>query len=284
MPPKGSKVSSGPAHLGDRVGHVVGEDLDDAGAAARRGGAEVGQPAVVGLDAGPAALVVLGRGGQRDQVPLGEEGGDRVGKEHLGRNAVGLGLGETPRAVPIAVGDRREQVGERIHVRPRPRHRTRRATGWPDTACSPECRRRHDRRPRRPCNEPARARSPSSAQGRRWKLPGADGVGPAVQHGRRLLEPVSDDEVAPLHAPHTEAAELAQVHDVDRPTRRLQLRLELLEGGAGCRRPRAFPLQGLGVGCAGRSRAPCRAGHPRDRRRRPAGPCRRRSVDAPTPR
>ena len=120
MPPKGSKVRGGPAHLGDGVVHVVGEDLHDAGPPARRGGAEVGQPAVVGLDAGPAPLVVLGRRGQRDQVPLGEEGGDRVGEEHLGRDAVGLGLGQAPVAVPAAVGDRREEVGEGVDVLGRP--------------------------------------------------------------------------------------------------------------------------------------------------------------------
>ena len=109
---EGVEGLGGPAHLGDRVGHVVGEDLDDAGPPARRGGAEVGQPAVVGLDAGPAALVVLGRRRQGDQVPLGEEGGHGVGEEHLGRNAVGLGLGQAPARCP-SCGRRSAPAGRR---------------------------------------------------------------------------------------------------------------------------------------------------------------------------
>ncbi len=116
MPPKGSKVAAAQRTSATASCNVIGEDLDDAGPAPRGGRAEVGQPAVVGLHAGPAPFVVLGRRRQGDEVPLGEEGRDRVGEEDLGRDAVGLGLGQAPVAVPAAVGDRRDQIGVRVHV------------------------------------------------------------------------------------------------------------------------------------------------------------------------
>ena len=54
-------VLLGPADLVDRVVDVVQEDLREPGAPAGRRGAEVGEPAVVRLQPGPPALVVLGR-------------------------------------------------------------------------------------------------------------------------------------------------------------------------------------------------------------------------------
>ncbi len=94
----------------------VGEDLGHAGPAARRPGAEVGQPAVVGLDPGPPALVVGRRRGERHQAPLLEERGHGVGEQHLGGDPVGVVLGQAPVGVPAAVGGRRQQVGERVDV------------------------------------------------------------------------------------------------------------------------------------------------------------------------
>ena len=52
------------SHLGERVVDVVQQDLRDAGPAAGRGRAEVGEPAVVRLEPGPPVLV-LGRGSAR---------------------------------------------------------------------------------------------------------------------------------------------------------------------------------------------------------------------------
>ena len=54
-----------PAHLGHRPVDVVQHDLGDAGPAAGGRGAEVGQPAVVGVQAGPAQLEVAGGGPRR---------------------------------------------------------------------------------------------------------------------------------------------------------------------------------------------------------------------------
>ena len=52
----------GPAHFGDGGVDVVEEDLGHARPPAGRLGAEVGHPAVVGLEAGPPQLELLGRG------------------------------------------------------------------------------------------------------------------------------------------------------------------------------------------------------------------------------
>ena len=106
-----------PGDLGQRVFHAVDEDLDDAGAPARLCETEVGHPAVVGLDAGPPSLVVGLVRGQRHQVALLEEGGDRVGEEDLGHDPVGLVLGQSSLGVPVAVADRGEEVGEGDLVR-----------------------------------------------------------------------------------------------------------------------------------------------------------------------
>ena len=109
-----------PADLVERVVEVVEEDLHAPGASARRLRAEVGEPAVVRLHSGPAPLVVLGGRLQRGEVSLREERRHRVREEHLGDDALRLGLLEPPSAVPVAVRGRREQIGERIDVRVRP--------------------------------------------------------------------------------------------------------------------------------------------------------------------
>ena len=61
----GQPVLGGPADLGDRALDVVQHDLADAGPAPRRVGAEVGEPAVVGPQPGPAPLEVAGAGARR---------------------------------------------------------------------------------------------------------------------------------------------------------------------------------------------------------------------------
>jgi hypothetical protein len=95
-----------PAHLVDGPVDVVEQDLGDAGPAAGRGGAEVGQPAVVGVQPGPTQVQVAGRGPRwlLDQRRPGEERRHGVGEDHLGHDAVGLELGQPAVAVPVAVG------------------------------------------------------------------------------------------------------------------------------------------------------------------------------------
>ena len=66
----------------------------------------------MGLDAGPASLVVGLAGRQRDQVALLEERRDGVREEDLGDDAVGLVLGQAPLRVPAAVAVGAQEVGE----------------------------------------------------------------------------------------------------------------------------------------------------------------------------
>ena len=79
MPPNGMKASAAQRISAERVLDPVGETW--ATPARRPGpGAEVGQPAVVGLNAGPAPLVVaLGRG-SATRLPSSKNGGTVFGK------------------------------------------------------------------------------------------------------------------------------------------------------------------------------------------------------------
>ena len=106
-----------PANLVERVVDVVQEDLREPGAAAGRGRAEVGDPAVVRLQPGPTPLVVGGRRLERGEIALREERRHRVREEHLGDDALRLGLLQPALAVPVAVRGRRLQIGEGIDVR-----------------------------------------------------------------------------------------------------------------------------------------------------------------------
>ena len=74
-----------PLDVVDRVVDVVQEDLADAGATLGEPAAPVGQPAVVGADAGEAVLVLVGgrRPGEQDEAR--EERRDGVGEHDLGR-------------------------------------------------------------------------------------------------------------------------------------------------------------------------------------------------------
>ena len=116
IPPEGCEGGGGPPHLGQRIVDVVGEDLGHAGPAARHQRAEVGQPAIVGLDPGPPALVVGRRRREGQQAPLLEERGHGVREQHLGGDAVGVVLGQASVGVPAAVGGSRLQVGVRVDV------------------------------------------------------------------------------------------------------------------------------------------------------------------------
>ncbi len=95
-------MAADPSNVGDGVVQVVEEHLADAGPPLRAFGHEVGQPTVVGPDAGQAVAVVLGRGGRGEQHEAREEGGDGVGEQDLGHHPVALLVVPPPAAVPIA--------------------------------------------------------------------------------------------------------------------------------------------------------------------------------------
>ena len=80
MPPKGSNVAAAQRTSATASAMSLANTWTMPGPPARRGGAEVGQPTVVGLDAGPAPLVVLRRRRQRHEIALAEEGGTVFGK------------------------------------------------------------------------------------------------------------------------------------------------------------------------------------------------------------
>ena len=107
--------------LFDCVVDVGEEDLGDPGAPARCARAEVGEPTVVGAEAGDAVLVVVAvRGLAGREQPGGEERRDRVREEHLGDDAVVLQLPGTTVGVPVARRGLAAEVVERVHVRARP--------------------------------------------------------------------------------------------------------------------------------------------------------------------
>ena len=92
-----------PTDLGDGGVDVVERDLRDAGPAPRRPGTEVGQPAVVRLQADPSPVEVAGVGGRCEhERGTREERRDRVREDDLGDDAVGLEVGEPPLVVPVA--------------------------------------------------------------------------------------------------------------------------------------------------------------------------------------
>jgi hypothetical protein len=90
-------VLTGPDDLRDGIVDVVEEDLRHTGSAARRLGAEVGQPAVVGLESGPAELVHVAGWRTRQQVAGREEGRNGVREQHFGHDTVVLELAQARR-------------------------------------------------------------------------------------------------------------------------------------------------------------------------------------------
>ncbi len=95
-----------PADLLDGRVDVVEHDLRDARPLSRCLGAEVGEPAVVCLEAGPAPLEITGTVGRRlvQQADRGEERRNRVGEDDLAHHAVGLHLGQATVGIPVALG------------------------------------------------------------------------------------------------------------------------------------------------------------------------------------
>ena len=106
--------------LGQRVVEVVEQDLADAGVPARNLRAEVGEPAVVGAEAGHPQFVLGRRRQRREQVAAREERRHGVGEQHLGGDAVGLELALAALAVPAAIRVRHHLVEVRIDERLRP--------------------------------------------------------------------------------------------------------------------------------------------------------------------
>ena len=102
-----------PAHLGERVVDVVQEDLREPGAPARARPRRSRPANGCAPAAGPAAFVVGGRRLERGEIALREERRHRVREQHLGDDALRLGLLQAALAVPVAVRGRRQQVGER---------------------------------------------------------------------------------------------------------------------------------------------------------------------------
>ena len=114
-------VLARPADLLDRGGHVVEEDLRHARASPGHVVAEVDHPPVVGLEPRPPQLEVFRRREARGEVAAREERRHRVGEQHLRDHTVVLELLTAALRVPVAVRELPAQVGERVHVRLRPR-------------------------------------------------------------------------------------------------------------------------------------------------------------------
>ena len=91
-----------PCDIGDGVADVVEEELTHACALGRSLGAEVHQPSIMCLDAGPPVLVLLGRwrSGEEDKPRI--ERRHRVGVDHLPYDAVGEFVGRATLVVPVA--------------------------------------------------------------------------------------------------------------------------------------------------------------------------------------
>ncbi len=252
--------------------------------------AEVGQPAVVRLEAGPAALVVGLAGWKGDEAALLEEGRDGVREQHLGGDPVGVVLGQAPVRVPAAVGGGRQQVGERVDVGGGPGVELVVPAATPGRAGSRRGPPPRGRRRRSPCTcGRARARcssgppahpawshpshgtdhaSRSSADG--GSAPLRDGVGPGVEQRAGAVEIVADHEPSLLHALDGEASELVEVDGVGRAPGGGQGCLELGERRARVPADGVVPGRARRAGCAAPPTDRSRGDRPRDRRPPPA--------------
>ena len=105
-----------PDDVGHRVVDVVEEDLGLPGPLVGVRGAEVGEPAVVGPDAGQSPLVVLGRRCRRDHGAGGEERRHRVGEDDLADDALAVQVAESALVVPVAGPAVALEVAERVGV------------------------------------------------------------------------------------------------------------------------------------------------------------------------
>ena len=105
-----------PGDLRHGVVDVVEEDLRHAGTTSRRFRTEVGQPAVVRPEAGPAQLVALRGRWPRQQIARGKEGRNGVGEQDLRHDAIVLELALTCRRVPIAICRLAPKILVRIHI------------------------------------------------------------------------------------------------------------------------------------------------------------------------
>src|ERR671934_41933 len=82
--------------------------------------APVGEPAVVGADAGQPELELLGGRRPGHERPRGEEWRHGVREDHLGDDPVGFHLGDAPNVVPVARAEIALEILERVLVRAAP--------------------------------------------------------------------------------------------------------------------------------------------------------------------
>ncbi len=104
-------------YLGDGLVEVPEQNLAHPGAPLGRHSAEVGQPAIVRTQAGPAQLELptgLRLGGS--QTRLRKERWHGIGEEDLPRDAFPIQLRVSPTAVPVALGVGLGEVAERVDV------------------------------------------------------------------------------------------------------------------------------------------------------------------------
>src|SRR5260221_12707286 len=91
-----------PCRVLDRVVDVVKEYLPDPGAALGEPAAEILEPAVVGLDAGAAALVLVRLRRAREQDEAREERRDRVREDDLPHKTLAVLLPGAHLLLPVA--------------------------------------------------------------------------------------------------------------------------------------------------------------------------------------
>ena len=87
-------VLRNPLHILDRIVDVVEVDQADPGAAHRRLGAELGQPAIVRAHPRQLVLILLWRRRRRDVERRVVEGRNGVGKDHLADHAIAQQIGK----------------------------------------------------------------------------------------------------------------------------------------------------------------------------------------------
>src|SRR4051794_12452852 len=114
-------VLHGEPGVGYRLVDVVQEDLRDAGPTPGNLGAPVGQPAVVGADAGESPGILFRRGRAGDERPGGEERWHGVREDDLADDAVLLQLTDPAFVVPVSGPAVTLKVAERVLVAAAPR-------------------------------------------------------------------------------------------------------------------------------------------------------------------
>ena len=105
-----------PVDVVDGVVDVIEEDLTDARPALGKLAAEINQPAVMGPDPGEAMLIVFRLGGRREENKTRKERRDRVRKDHLSDDAIGLLLAVAHLSIPVTEPPRVAEILKRVLV------------------------------------------------------------------------------------------------------------------------------------------------------------------------